>query len=66
MGHEVQYKKCQIMSIASGKWGAVRIPTLPIPTLPLPTVLSSYSGIAGLGWEPSYATYREAGKSRTP
>ena len=37
----------------SGNYGlreAVRIPTLPIPT-----VLSSYSRIAGLGWEPSYA-----------
>ena len=41
--------------------GAVRIPTLPIPT-----VLSSYSRIAGLGWEPGYAVSyvsREAGKS---
>jgi len=26
-----------------------------IPTLPIPTVLSSYSRIAGLGWEPGYA-----------
>ena len=47
--------------------GAVRIPTLPIPTLPILTVLSSYSRIAGLGWEPGYAVSyvsREAGKSR--
>ena len=29
--------------------GVVRIPTVPIPT-----VLSSYSRIAGLGWEPGY------------
>ena len=46
---------------------AVRIPTLPIPTLSIPTVLSSYSRIAGLGWEPGYAVSyvsREAGKSR--
>jgi len=38
-----------------------------IPTLPIPTVLSSYSRIAGLGWEPGYAVSyvsREAGKSR--
>ena len=42
--------------------GAVRIPTLPIPT-----VLSSYSRIAGLGWEPGYSVSyvsREARKSR--
>ena len=38
-----------------------------IPTLSIPTVLSSYSRIAGLGWEPGYAVSyvpREAGKSR--
>ena len=48
-------------------WRAVRIPTLHIPTLPIPTVLSSYSRIAGLGWEFRYAVSyvsREAGKSR--
>jgi len=50
--------------VASRGGSAVRIPTISIPT-----VLSSYSRIAGLGWEPGYAVTvsyvsREAGKSR--
>ena len=53
------FAECQSITLTTS--GAVHIPTLPIPT-----VLSSYSRIAGLGWEPGYAVSyvsREAGKS---